>query len=44
MVSKTKLDGVPVFLEDLADDVFTCGKSINLLKLVCPEVHENTLY
>ena len=29
---------IPVFLMDLAKDVFLCGKTINLLKLCCPEV------
>ncbi|XP_023933311.1 gamma-tubulin complex component 6-like [Lingula anatina] len=28
---------VPLFLTDLANDIFVCGKSINLLKLCCPE-------
>ena len=38
MASNTKMEGVPVFLKDLANDMFTCGKSINLLKLCFPTV------
>ena len=38
MLGKDKLDCVPMFLGDLADDIFVCGKSLNLLKLCCPEV------
>ena len=33
-----KMDGVPVFLKHLSKDMFICGKSINLLKLCCPQV------
>lgn len=39
MSSTTKMEGVPVFLKDLANDMFTCGKSINLLKLCFPGVN-----
>ncbi|XP_033725469.1 gamma-tubulin complex component 6-like [Pecten maximus] len=28
---------VPLFLADLASDIFICGKSINLLKACCPQ-------
>lgn len=38
MVGRDKLDCVPLFLGELADDIFVCGKTINLLKLCCPEV------
>ena len=38
MVDRDKLDCVPLFLGELADDIFVCGKTINLLKLCCPEV------
>ncbi|KAL9960738.1 hypothetical protein ACROYT_G034231 [Oculina patagonica] len=37
MVGRDKLDCVPLFLGELADDIFVCGKTINLLKLCCPE-------
>ena len=39
MVGRDKLDCVPLFLSELADDIFVCGKTINLLKLCCPEVN-----
>ena len=39
MVGRDKLDCVPLFLGELADDIFVCGKTINLLKLCCPEVN-----
>lgn len=38
MAGRDKLDCVPLFLGELADDIFVCGKTINLLKLCCPEV------
>lgn len=38
MVGRDKLDCVPLFLGELSDDIFVCGKTINLLKLCCPEV------
>ena len=38
MIGRDKLDCVPLFLGELADDIFVCGKTINLLKLCCPEV------
>ena len=38
MVGRDKLDCVPLFLGELADDIFVCGKTVNLLKLCCPEV------
>ena len=38
MVGRDKLDCVPLFLGELADDIFVCGKTINLLKLCCPQV------
>ncbi|XP_071082841.1 gamma-tubulin complex component 6-like [Haliotis cracherodii] len=30
-------DSAPVFLRDMACDIFICGKTINLLKICCPE-------
>lgn len=38
MVGRDKLDCVPLFLGEVADDIFVCGKTINLLKLCRPEV------
>ena len=29
---------VPPFLQDVMEDVYVCGKSINLLRLIAPEV------
>lgn len=39
MAGRDKLDCVPLFLGELADDIFVCGKTINLLKLCSPEVY-----
>ncbi|XP_028414465.1 gamma-tubulin complex component 6-like [Dendronephthya gigantea] len=39
MSGTDKMEGVPVFLKELSKDMFICGKSINLLKLCCPEHH-----
>ncbi|XP_055963030.1 gamma-tubulin complex component 6-like isoform X2 [Sorex fumeus] len=36
LISKEVEDCVPVFLKDIAHDVYLCGKTINLLKLCCP--------
>ncbi|XP_029811569.1 gamma-tubulin complex component 6 isoform X3 [Suricata suricatta] len=36
LVSKDVEDCVPVFLRHIAQDVYVCGKTINLLKLCCP--------
>ncbi|XP_031208294.1 gamma-tubulin complex component 6 isoform X1 [Mastomys coucha] len=36
LISKEVEDCVPVFLKDIAHDVYVCGKTINLLKLCCP--------
>ena len=41
MTGRDKLDCVPLFLGELADDIFVCGKTINLLKLCCPEVNDH---
>ena len=38
MADTDKLKCVPMFLGELANDIFICGKSINLLRLCCPEV------
>ncbi|XP_063163979.1 gamma-tubulin complex component 6 [Candoia aspera] len=36
LISKEVEDCVPVFLKHIANDVYSCGKTINLLKLCCP--------
>ncbi|XP_077194421.1 gamma-tubulin complex component 6 isoform X2 [Paroedura picta] len=36
LISKEAEDCVPVFLKHIANDVYICGKTINLLKLCCP--------
>ncbi|XP_068258398.1 gamma-tubulin complex component 6 isoform X2 [Nyctibius grandis] len=36
LISKEVEDCVPVFLKHIANDVYICGKTINLLKLCCP--------
>lgn len=41
MTGRDKLDCVPLFFGELADDIFVCGKTINLLKLCCPEVKDH---
>uniref|UniRef100_A0AAA9SEI4 Gamma-tubulin complex component 6 n=2 Tax=Bos TaxID=9903 RepID=A0AAA9SEI4_BOVIN len=37
LISKEAEDCVPVFLSHIAHDVYVCGKTINLLKLCCPQ-------
>ncbi|XP_021114401.1 gamma-tubulin complex component 6 isoform X1 [Heterocephalus glaber] len=37
LISKEVEDCVPVFLRHVAHDVYICGKTINLLKLCCPQ-------
>ncbi|KAG8439858.1 hypothetical protein GDO86_005868 [Hymenochirus boettgeri] len=37
LVSKEVEDFVPVFLKHLANEIYICGKTINLLKLCCPK-------
>ncbi|CAB3981305.1 Gamma-tubulin complex component 6 [Paramuricea clavata] len=37
MSGTDKMEGVPIFLKELSKNMFICGKSINLLKLCCPE-------
>ncbi|XP_072862661.1 gamma-tubulin complex component 6 isoform X1 [Chlorocebus sabaeus] len=37
LISKEVEDCVPVFLKHIAHDVYVCGKTINLLKLCCPQ-------
>ncbi|XP_044136184.1 gamma-tubulin complex component 6 [Bufo gargarizans] len=37
LISKDVEDCVPVFLKHLANEIYTCGKTINLLKLCCPK-------
>nr|XP_054362649.1 gamma-tubulin complex component 6 isoform X2 [Mirounga angustirostris] len=37
LISKEVEDCVPVFLKHVAHDVYVCGKTINLLKLCCPQ-------
>jgi hypothetical protein len=38
LISEEVEDCVPVFLKHIAQDVYICGKTINLLKLCCPRV------
>ncbi|XP_031139167.2 gamma-tubulin complex component 6 isoform X1 [Sander lucioperca] len=37
LISKDVEDCVPIFLRDIANDVYVCGKTINLLKICCPQ-------
>ncbi|XP_022099325.1 gamma-tubulin complex component 6-like isoform X2 [Acanthaster planci] len=37
MKSDSAEENVPLFLKDLAYDIYVCGKSLNLLRLCCPE-------
>ncbi|XP_077025346.1 LOW QUALITY PROTEIN: gamma-tubulin complex component 6 [Tamandua tetradactyla] len=37
LISKEVEDCVPVFLKHIANDVYICGKTLNLLKLCCPQ-------
>ncbi|KAM9673067.1 gamma-tubulin complex component 6 [Trichechus inunguis] len=37
LISEEVEDCVPVFLRHIANDVYVCGKTINLLKLCCPQ-------
>ncbi|XP_036167152.1 gamma-tubulin complex component 6 isoform X6 [Myotis myotis] len=37
LISKEAGDCVPAFLKHIAHDVYVCGKTINLLKLCCPQ-------
>ncbi|XP_032201714.1 gamma-tubulin complex component 6 isoform X3 [Mustela erminea] len=37
LISKEVEDCVPVFLKHTARDVYVCGKTINLLKVCCPQ-------
>ncbi len=39
LISQDAEDCVPVFLKHIANDVYVCGKTINLLKICCPQVH-----
>ncbi|XP_069483954.1 gamma-tubulin complex component 6 [Ambystoma mexicanum] len=36
LISKDVEDCVPVFLNHIANEIYMCGKTINLLKLCCP--------
>lgn len=38
LISQEVEDCVPAFLKHIAHDVYVCGKTINLLKLCCPQV------
>lgn len=38
LLSKEVEDCVPAFLKHVAQDVYVCGKTVNLLKLCCPRV------
>ncbi|KAM4749592.1 gamma-tubulin complex component 6 isoform 2-T2 [Rhinophrynus dorsalis] len=37
LISKEVEDCVPIFLKHLANEIYICGKTINLLKLCCPK-------
>ncbi|XP_014842930.1 PREDICTED: gamma-tubulin complex component 6 isoform X2 [Poecilia mexicana] len=37
LISKDVEDCVPVFLRHIANDVYVCGKTINLLRICCPQ-------
>ncbi|TRY78986.1 hypothetical protein DNTS_005259 [Danionella cerebrum] len=37
LISRDAEDCVPVFLKHIANDVYICGKTINLLKICCPQ-------
>ncbi len=37
-VVSNAFDAVPLFLRDFADSMFVCGKAINLLRLIAPQV------
>ncbi|CAN9498963.1 unnamed protein product [Ophioblennius macclurei] len=37
LISKDVEDCVPIFLKHIANDVYVCGKTINLLKICCPQ-------
>uniref|UniRef100_A0A4W4GMG4 Gamma-tubulin complex component 6 n=1 Tax=Electrophorus electricus TaxID=8005 RepID=A0A4W4GMG4_ELEEL len=37
LISQEAEDCVPVFLRHIANDVYICGKTINLLKICCPQ-------
>ncbi|XP_071784564.1 gamma-tubulin complex component 6-like [Asterias amurensis] len=37
LASRNTEDSVPLFLKDLAYDIYVCGKSLNLIRLCCPE-------
>ncbi|KAE8616047.1 hypothetical protein XENTR_v10008704 [Xenopus tropicalis] len=37
LISKEVEDCVPVFLKHVANEIYICGKTINLLKLCCPK-------
>ncbi|XP_061085197.1 gamma-tubulin complex component 6 isoform X2 [Conger conger] len=37
LISRSVEENVPVFLRHLANDVYVCGKTINLLKICCPQ-------
>ncbi|XP_043083695.1 gamma-tubulin complex component 6 [Puntigrus tetrazona] len=37
LISRDVEDCVPVFLKHIANDVYVCGKTINLLKICCPQ-------
>ncbi|XP_019748906.1 gamma-tubulin complex component 6 isoform X1 [Hippocampus comes] len=37
LISKDVEECVPIFLRHIANDVYVCGKTINLLKICCPQ-------
>ncbi|XP_037369252.1 gamma-tubulin complex component 6 isoform X2 [Talpa occidentalis] len=36
LLAEAAADGVPAFLRHVAQDVYVCGKTVNLLRLCCP--------
>ncbi|KAG8517992.1 Gamma-tubulin complex component 6 [Galemys pyrenaicus] len=36
LLSEAAADGLPAFLRHVAQDVYVCGKTVNLLRLCCP--------
>ncbi|KAI8517690.1 Gamma-tubulin complex component 6 [Branchiostoma belcheri] len=40
VATATVEESVPLFLADLANNIFVCGKSLNLLRLCCPGMYD----
>nr|XP_015207665.1 PREDICTED: gamma-tubulin complex component 6 [Lepisosteus oculatus] len=43
LISQDVEECVPVFLRHMANDIYVCGKTINLLKICCPQVSTRPL-